>query len=336
MHTLLPVYRFPTLTFLIDDSQSFLDSLAFQLGAQVATKAFVDPQAAIAALREAHREFATRRHDAVQVGYDEESDSMERRSAFINLDRIYHRVTDRQRFGFPAVIVVDYAMPQMNGVEFCEAIRDLPCRKILLTGQADDKLAVDAFNRKLIDRFVKKNDLHALGQLEAEIVKLQKTLFDEQTRTLSDLLSRHSHAFLSDPAIEALVGELCSRYRFVEHYLFPNPAGILFFDARGKATLMVIETEASLKAQLEVAEDQGAPAGLVNGLRELRLIPFFSDTGGMYLDTIGDNWLSYCLPPQVCRGKRDYYWALFELPRHYLRRPVYSYGEFLRDHAADA
>lgn len=98
---------------------------------------------------------------------------------------------------------------------------------------------------------------------------------------------------------------------------------------------MVIETEASLITHFEIAHDQDAPPELLTNLRELRLVPFFSDTGGMYRDAVGHNWLSYCLPPQICRGQQDYYWAMFDLPPHYLQGMVYSFAEFLRNQAAD-
>jgi CheY-like chemotaxis protein len=233
------------------------------------------------------------------------------------------------------VLVIDYAMPQMNGLAFCQAVQDLPCKKILFTGQADEKIAIDAFNRGLIDRFIKKSDHDALDRLELEIRNLQKEFFHAQSLTLKDLLSRHSFTFLSDPALETLVEQLCKRHGFVEYYLFPNPTGILFFDMHGKATLMVVETEASLMSQLEVAQDYGAPLELLTGLRELRLVPFFSDSGGMYTDALRHDWLSYCLPAQICFGAQDYYWALFDFPSHYLREPFYSLADFLRDQSAD-
>lgn len=335
MDNLLPVYQHPTLTVLIDDSKSFLDSLAFQMNPHLARKVFHDAQAAINWLHHAHLHSIKNKNEPIRVGYDEQTESFERRSASIDLDRIYRVVLDQQRFYMPTVLVIDYAMPQLNGVEFCQAVQGLPCKKILLTGQADEKIAIDAFNQKLIDCFIKKNEPDALNHLETEIIKLQKDFFHERTSTLKDLLSRHSYSFLTDPAMEALVGQLCSRYRFVEYYLFPNPSGILFFDIQGKATLMVIETEASLISQLEIAQDQGAPPELLTALRELRLVPFFFDTGGMYRGAVGNDWLSYCLPPQVCRGRLDYYWALFDLPAHYLQGTVYSYAEFLRYQAAD-
>jgi CheY-like chemotaxis protein len=334
MENILPVYQYPTLTVLVDDSQSFLDSLVFQLAPQLGCKAFYDAGSALDWVRHAYRQQPDGEGNGlIRVGYDEDGDSLERRNVSIYLDRIYRIVMDRARFTLPSVLVVDYAMPQMNGVEFCWAVRDLPCKKILLTGQADEKIAIDAFNRKLIDCFIQKNDMSAFDRLDAEIIRLQRELFNEQTHTLKDLLTRHTYTFLSDPAIKATVDQLSLRYRFVEHYLFPHPPGILFFDNQGKATLMVIETEGGLTAQLEIAEDQGAPPQFLNALRERKLIPYFSDTGGMYLKEIGENWLSYCLPPQICQGRETYYWALFDLPTRYLQGSVYSYAEFSRDQA---
>lgn len=324
----LSVYSHPTLTVLIDDSLSFLDSLVFQLNPGIQYKIFHDTQPAVDWLRHEQRYSAI--NNPVYVKADEQQNFFERHSTSIDLSRIYTISLNRQRFDLPTVLVIDYAMPGMNGLELCEAVRDLPCKKILLTGQADEKIAVDAFNRKLIDRFIRKQDPHAMSRLETEIVALQKGFFDEQTSALKTLLSRDAYAFLSDPAIGEVVARISHRYRFVEYYLFPHPAGILFLDMHGKTTLMVIETVASLTSHIEIARDQSAPPELISALQEFRLVPFFSDTNGMYRPEIALDWLSYCLPPQICRGRQDYYWALFDLPPDYLQGEIYPYSEFLR------
>jgi CheY-like chemotaxis protein len=238
-------------------------------------------------------------------------------------------VLNKQRFDIPAVLVVDYAMPQMNGVELCEALQNIPCKKILLTGQADEKVAVDAFNNKLIDQYIKKNDPIALNRLELAINSLKKGFFTEQTSTLKDLLTRHTYTFLADAAIAALVEQLYQDYGFVEHYLFPNPSGILFIDVNGKAKLMVVETEASLMAHYEMAQHQNAPLELLTALKTHQLIPFFSDSDGIYDSSMHEKWMIYCKPSQICIGTQNYYWAIFEFPAHYLDGDIYSYREFL-------
>ncbi|HTD04059.1 MAG TPA: hypothetical protein VK751_09660, partial [Undibacterium sp.] len=74
----LPVYQHPTLTILIDDSQSFLDSLAFQLPPHMARKVFHDTHAALEWLRDAYRHSPSK-SQSIRVNYDEQTFSFERR-----------------------------------------------------------------------------------------------------------------------------------------------------------------------------------------------------------------------------------------------------------------
>lgn len=328
----LPVYAHPTLTVLIDDSDSFLRSLSFQLDPMLACKTFHDTSSALQWL------YHSVQRDALpmQVNFDTPNLPPDHCNVAVDIERVYRISAQTARFSVPSVLVVDYSMPQMNGVEFCEAVRHLPCKKILFTGAADEKIAVNAFNRGLIDRYIKKSDDDALDTLELEIHALQKAFFAEQSETLGDLLVLHNYQFLGDAALAAVVRELIRYHGFVEHYIFPNPAGILFFDQHGKARLMIIETEKSLRAQYEIARDSDAPPSLLAALLEQRVIPFFSDPAGdgMYNKSIGDNWYRYCCAPRVCHGAETYFWALFDLPQHYFDAPVLAYADYLRERQA--
>lgn len=323
----LPVYTHPTLTVLIDDSDSFLKSMAFQLDPMLSRKTFHDTSAALAWLRREPVDAALPLH----ANFDTQNLAHDQCNVAVDIDRIYHISGQRQRFAIPSVLVIDYSMPQMNGLEFCQAVRDLPCKKILFTGAADEKVAVGAFNRGLIDRYIQKGDADALDALEREIVALQQEFFAQQSETLRDLLVLHNYHFLQDPALAAVVDQLRQRHGFVEHYIFPNPTGILFFDRHGKASLMIIETEKGMRAQYEMARDSDAPPSLLAALQERRVIPYFSDpaSDGMYTKDIGDNWYRYCAAPTVCHGQESYFWALFDFP---LRdgMTVFPYAEHLR------
>lgn len=327
----LPIYQHPVLTVLVDDSQSYLDSITFQLDAKLACKTFTDTEAAINWIKAAYRHYRSDLMPPIHVGYDDETSSLERRNATIDLNEIYFSVLNKQRHHTPAILVVDYAMPEMNGLQFCKALQGLPCKKILLTGQADERIAVEAFNHKLIDQFIRKNDPAAMDQLATAISYLKTIYFSQLTSTLKDLLTRHTYAFLADAAIAALAEQLCQQYGFVEHYLFPNPAGILFVDAHGKPSLMVVETDTSLLAHYEIAELQNAPEEMLSALAAHAIIPFFSDSEGVYDVSLQKTWASYCRPSNRCRGTQDYYWSIFELPTHYLPENIYPYAQFLID-----
>ncbi|MBJ7309129.1 response regulator [Rugamonas sp. CCM 8940] len=327
----LPVYSHPTLTVLVDDSDSFLRSMSFQLDPMLANKTFHDTSAALAWLRDSVR----RDEVPLHVNFDTQNEAPDQCNVALDLERIY-RISERpQRFATPSVLVVDYSMPQMNGLEFCQAVQHLPCKKILFTGAADEKIAVNAFNRGLIDRYIKKSDDQALDLLESEIACLQKAYFADQSETLRDLVVLHNYHFLLDPALAAVVQELSRKMGFIEHYIFPNPTGILFIDKHGKTMLMMVETEQGMCAQYEIARDSDAPPSLLGALLERRVLPFFSDADGdgMYSRAVGDNWHRYCAAPQVCHGREMYFWALFELPAHYFGAPLHSYARFLHEHS---
>lgn len=57
-----------------------------------------------------------------------------------------------------AVVVSDYQMPKMNGIEFLQRAREVVPEtiRVMLTGQADVSTAIDAVNRGAIFRFLEK------------------------------------------------------------------------------------------------------------------------------------------------------------------------------------
>jgi CheY-like chemotaxis protein len=331
----LPLYKHPKQVILVDDSASFVASLEFRMSPQLAIKSFANSVEALRWLFACYRaEQAqplllrpneTGTHSANHLA---ETDCL--RDGLAAARQLYRSVSNPQRFESPAVVVVDYAMPQIDGIEFCRALEGLPCKKILLTGEADEMIAVDAFNHGLIDRYLKKGDPAALERLATEVAALESQYFIEKSAMLHDLLVPRNFNYLLDDAFVRLVHALTARFHFVEHFLFPDPSGILFFDAEGKASLMIVESRVGLASHLEAAEEYGAPEALCSALREHRVVPFFWPSGGMYTEKIV-NWEQHCRPARLCEGRDDYYWAFFDLPPELLAGPVYGYQQFLTD-----
>jgi CheY-like chemotaxis protein len=330
----LPIYQHPSLTVLVDDSEAFLARLQFELGAGVTSKAFSDPRRALDWLRGQHA--AGQREQLLSASVCDSACMHQHCSVTLDVDRIFRIGFRPQRFMLPSVLVVDYRMAKMNGIAFCEALAELPCKKILLADAADERAALDAFNRGLIDRAIRKSDDDALDQLTCAIAALQQQYFAELSDTLRALLMLHSFSFIGDPAVARLVRELSLAYGIVEHYLYPHPTGLLLCDAAGRARLMVIETGHGMDAHHEVARDSGAPSSLLEAIDARCIIPFFRNGDGMYAETVGERWYRYCAPAQVCLGSQPYFWALFDLGAHELPEPAAPFARFQAGHRGAA
>lgn len=319
----LPIYAHPTLTVLVDERSSFLQELPQQPHAR---KIFHRADEAMAWLLHSPRHARA----PVRVNHD-----LPACSATVDVEGIFRISSQPGRFAVPSVVVVDFFMPHMNGLDFCRALQYLPCKKILLAGPAEERLAMEAMNDGLIDRYVRKQDAGAQHELERQIAQMQQAWFLDQERVAHDLLSMHEYSFLQCRRVADVVRQLYQRHGFVEHYVFSQPNGILLIDRAGVAQLMVVETEAGMQAQYEIARDSGAPRTLLQALEQRQVLPFFDHTGGdgMYDKAVGGSWQRYCREPQVCHGDETYYWALFELPPNYLREQPYTHARYLSEAA---
>lgn len=323
---MLPIYQHPSTVVLVDDNTSFLDSVRFQLGDDLPARTFGDAMAAIAWLRASSQASAPAHFFSPGI----DTFAPQPLNVALHVERVCRIVSDPQRFAVPSVLVVDYSMPGLNGVQVCEAVRGLPCRRILLTGAADERIAIDAFNRGLIDRYIRKSDPDALDRLDAELAALQRAWFLDQADALRKLLPLHGYGFIDDPAVAALLEQTAAACRSVEHYLVHDPAGFLLLDRDGACWMLLVETEQTMQAHLEMARDSGAPPSLLEALERRVVIPNYSAGDGMYAPAFGKDWYRWTAPARVCEGRQRYYWALFEGRPGFLAEPVSSFADYLR------
>lgn len=106
----------------------------------------------------------------------------------------------------PAVVISDFRMPGMNGVDFLAKVKQLEptAQRIMLTGQADQTAIEEAINRSEVFRFISKpwND----GQLLLTV----KSAF-EQHHLVSDNLRLHDLTNQQNADLRALNADLEQR-----------------------------------------------------------------------------------------------------------------------------
>jgi CheY-like chemotaxis protein len=158
-----------------------------------------------------------------------------------------------ERYGLGRVCVVDFSMPEMDGLQVLSRLDDWPGARVLLTGQADEQVAVDAFNRKLIDQFIPKQTADISRHLVDAVRRLMAAPHPRHAQTWRATLQPDQHALLRQPEVARDLATLAQRH-WVEHVVVGEPFGILGLDPAGFASWLQLETPAGLAALAEVAQ----------------------------------------------------------------------------------
>lgn len=278
MSTCVPAFYFPTSVAIVDDSADFLANLSLQLPTNLAFKTMTSPFDALIDINGRQTAHAVVDH-AFSV-YDQRDELAANRHVIsIRLDAITSIVTNPNRFATVSVVVVDYDMAEMDGLEFCRNLRNPSIRKILLTGKADEQIVINAFNDGLIDRFIRKQAQDALPTLIRSIGQLQLNYFEIAERTLSDALALGPQRFLSDPAFRTEFVKIRERLGIVEHYLVYEPEGLLLVNATGKRWRLVVMDSEACEGYAEIAQELGAPDTLVRAIASGQRLPCQSLVG---------------------------------------------------------
>jgi CheY-like chemotaxis protein len=321
-------FYFPTTVAILDDSPDFLANLSLNLDPMLAFRLFDSPSETLAALN-SEPASAPGPERFFSVYQHREEHSFDHHVIDLNMSSIHDEVFNEKRFERFSVVVVDYDMPEINGLEFCRRIEHHPARKVLLTGKADEKVAVQAFNEGIIDRFVLKQDPNAMTLLQKTIHEMQEDYFQDIARMMEGALNIGPLHFLRDPSVAELFRKICTDLKVVEFYLCSSPDGILLLDRDGAATLLVICNDDAMRAHYEVAFDNAAPAELLDELMKGAVVPYFWRSRGLYSREYLD-WRSYVHPAQECNGLQHYRYALVKDTRGMLPAPIFSYQDYLK------
>lgn len=312
---MIPFCFHPTTTVVVDDDPSLAQWLSVQLEGLGPSVLYTAPEQALEAFSRYKPDFFTKRVASSYETFD--ISHHDKRSLEIDLTKIHQEIHNAEHDQQIAVVIVDYAMPGMTGLEFCHKIRDLPVKKILLTGEADYTIAVGAFNDGLIDRFILKSDPDLLTVIERSVFELQFAYFQDLSRLIFDSMVPRDRKFthcLSDSHFftSCFLGVL-KRLSIKEFYLWDHAVNFLLKDAKGVVSWMMIRDDVSaLDTELtaeQVYNEQPTPQGLVilEQIRSRKKMPFFYP---YYNETWSlEDWAPYLHEVQIAEGDRGVYYV---------------------------
>ncbi|MES2784517.1 MAG: response regulator [Pseudomonadota bacterium] len=171
-----------------------------------------------------------------------------------------------ERYALTRVCVVDYSMPAMDGLTALGELVDWPGSRVLLTGQADEQVAVRAFNRGLIDQFIAKQTPDISRRLIDSVEHLLGTPNARHAQTWRVTLSPQQNALLRVPSISRDLLAIATK-NWVEHVVIGVPFGVLGMDAAGKVSWLQLEAPETLAALGELAELEGLSSQQLEDIR---------------------------------------------------------------------
>jgi len=302
-----PIYRRPGGVVFLDDDLAYLEMLAEVMPEHWPVRLFTRPSDCIRylepepALQEAdhwrHKDILDRWHQG---------------QSLIAQILAYWREAGSWRFGLSQVCVVDYSMPAMNGLQVLEELAGWPGARVLLTGRADEQIAVQAFNASLIEQYVPKQASEISRRLAGSIQRLLDDASGLQAQAWRGSLTREQMAVISTPQIGRQLQALAEQHRWVEHVVIGDPFGVLALDDAGQAAWLQLEH----LSRLEELAELGASAGIDSSdLARVRSgdslfdgefqLAIGSDRGGLVKAvSLGHGVLAAlsAVPPSLCPG----------------------------------
>lgn len=268
MNTSAPaLFQYPGNVIIVDDDVRFTDALSFRLLSNFTTTVFNSPHEAVDFFSQQKQSIVDRFSFVTQL--KETELDVEGFAYTVNYSAMISLLNSADRYHEPTVLLVDYQMPQMTGLEFLSSIRNNKIKKILLTAHDEKEIAVKAFNSGLIDRFVVKDPAGLDNLLLAEITELNHAYFREMSsyKLGKDLLS-----YLHDQNYEKLFAEWLRDFQINEYYRMDDYGSVLGITANGTTAWLILQTEERQEAYADIFNAENGSL-----LKTNQMIYLFSD-----------------------------------------------------------
>jgi CheY-like chemotaxis protein len=306
MTAVLPCF-YPTTTVLIDDDSYTLKKLVANLALEnYPHKAFYDPRQGLEFINQDHyRETFV---DRLTTSDEEEIFD----NIFFDTKSLLKEFSSPKRYDQVSVVVIDYEMPGMNGLEVSQGIENPFVKRILLTGVADESVAVDAFNRGLISSYVKKQDHNFIDHLKQAIQKAQRAYFQEIFHIpLRMLEKRYGSTALIEPAFIDYFNDIIGTHHIEEYYLIDGTGSFFLIDEGQKFYSLITYDDNLAEACRNSHSAELLPPDKKNAIEQHELLPFYCDPFRPPHFEPAD-FAKFLRKPTVIKGKTQNFYIMFD------------------------
>lgn len=332
MHSIsMPACYFPSTVVFVDDHKDFLQNFIVNFNSRLTTQLFFSAKEALSVFKENTFQNNDISHRVINEIYNSETTDYLKQTLHLNVSTLHWEVYNPGRFNEISVVIVDYAMPEMNGLEFCERIRHHPVKKILLTGQANEETAIQAFNKGVIDRYIPKHLNNLATVVEETTKELQLQYFNEMSDFVVKLISAQKLSCLQDEKFQQFFQSVCQQHHIVEYYLLEPSGSFLLLDSDANVSCLVVKNDADLDRYCQIAKTKNLSFEVIQPVMSRKKIPYFWQSSESIHNDWND-WSYYLYPADKIIGNEAYYIALIKDSYAFdiQRNRILSYKNYLK------
>lgn len=212
---------FPLKVAIIDDDKDFLNFIAQNISRKD-TFLYSCPDRALIDIKSVDFQVKTLTKESHDGIYD---------LSYTNIRKCYE--DNANYFG---VLISDYRMPKIDGIELLSIFKDTDILKILLTGEFKIESAVDALNTKTIDYYLPKDKINSIEEI---INTLEVSLFRKIAKEVTKNVEDDALFFLKDINYITIFNETCDRYNIIKYCLLNSYGGYLLENEKEKFYLTI-------------------------------------------------------------------------------------------------
>lgn len=301
---LVPMFYYPLKVVFADDNKTLLDLFERSFADKFNIRTFFNPTDALKYINEQNNE---KNNPFAEISNF--IDNEDTAHIGINISNIINIVNNSERFNRIGILVTDQEMPQMNGLELCKELVNIPLKKILLTGQFLDKPAINALNNNIINCYVEKASPKAINDIEHYIHILTQRYFLDLTQSILGDVEQSQLAILQNGNFVKIFKETVDKYLIKEYYLLDGRGSFLLLDGNEKRYILNVHNEESLKEFCNFFTGEKQVASLIEDVKNQKKVPFF----GIGVDPMSvalKDWSQYFYPANIADS---FIWSLISL-----------------------
>lgn len=225
------------------------------------------------------------------------------------IDTIHNIVNDKHKYEKYGVLIVDYDMPNINGIELSKKLEMLPIKKILLTGKYDITHAIKALNSNIVDCYVRKGEENTMEEIKFYIDFLYHDYFTNLSTQILNTIPTNKLNFLRDKIFITILSNIIKEHNIVEYYLVNRYGTYLLISEDKNRFAFVCYAETDLVDICEIYNNDPSVQGDIDKIKNRQCIPFFD----IYTDPLEIRSLNNEKCLHKANKTNNFYWAIINL-----------------------